>query len=99
MCVCLFVRSRKHEYFCTRLVVCLLWCGNVCFHGCNCVKLYMSAHGDTREDYNEALMMQHLSFRVSNHGNRTTLCRWIFDVKERGWYWETGAKQMSASAH
>lgn len=68
----------------------------MCFHGCESVKLYMSAHGDTWEDCNEALTMQHLSFRVGNHGNRTTLCRWMFDGKEgRG----VVLRLMSASAH
>lgn len=59
------------------------------------MKLYMRARGDTWEDCNEALRMQRLSFRVGNHGNHTTLCRWLFDVKEGGWYWETGGRQMS----
>lgn len=35
----------------------------------------------TLENSNEARMMQHISFQVSNHGNQMTLCGWIFGVK------------------
>ncbi len=86
---------------CVCVCVAAVWelCVLCVFNGCNSVKLYRSAHGETRGDYNEAPMMQHLSFRVRNHGNHMTPCRWIFDVREIGWYWETGGGKMSARTH
>lgn len=64
--------------------ICERWtfhCRRGVVHGCNGVE-YSTL--ESQENFNEALMMQHLSFQISNHGNHATCVGGCLMLKKGG---------------
>lgn len=66
---------------------------NVMVRNCSCAQRLHEY--SPYELCHDALMAQPQSFRVRNHGNHTTLRRWISDAAWRRRHRETGGRQMS----